>query len=117
MLRLCVARRSLSEISCAKRKQPAIPHGLLDQLLTGAEAKTAFAKDGLLDELKKAVAARALNAEIEHCLDEGEDAAEMAIAESQFSLRSVRSSLRFRATGYRPSTRSCSPSISGGFLA
>ena len=32
---------------------------LLDQLLAGADPKTAFAKDGLLDELKKAFAERA----------------------------------------------------------
>ena len=44
----------------ARRKQPTIPDQLLDQLLAGADAKTAFAKDGLLDELKKALAERAL---------------------------------------------------------
>jgi hypothetical protein len=38
----------------ARRKEPRIPDHLLDQLLAGAEAKSAFAKDGLLDELKKA---------------------------------------------------------------
>lgn len=57
----------------AKRKQPAIPHEVLDQHLTRADAETAFAKDGLLDELKKALAQRGLNAEIDHCLDEGEE--------------------------------------------
>jgi putative transposase len=45
---------------------------LLDQLLCGADAKTAFEKDGLLDELKKALAERALNAEIDHHLESGE---------------------------------------------
>ncbi|GEO18672.1 hypothetical protein MAE02_63680 [Microvirga aerophila] len=39
---------------------------LLDQLLVGAEAKSAFAQDGLLDELKKALAERAFNAEMDH---------------------------------------------------
>jgi putative transposase len=53
----------------ARRKQPAIPDQLLDQLLAGADAKTAFAKDGLLDELKKAFAERALNAEMDHHLE------------------------------------------------
>ncbi len=60
-------RSGLSEISCeghndgkegtsyGERKQPAISDGLLDQLLAGADPKTAFAKDGLLDELKKAL--------------------------------------------------------------
>ena len=40
----------------ARRKQPIIADALLDQLLGGADPKTAFAKDGLLDELKKALA-------------------------------------------------------------
>ena len=44
-----------------------------DQLLAGADPKTAFAKDGLLDELKKAFAERALNAEIDHHLANGEE--------------------------------------------
>jgi putative transposase len=57
----------------ARRKQPTIPDDLLEQLLAGADAKTAFAKDGLLDELKKALAERALNAEMDHHLDGGED--------------------------------------------
>jgi putative transposase len=42
---------------------------LLDQLLGGADAKTAFDPNGLLDDLKKALAERALNAEIDHHLD------------------------------------------------
>jgi putative transposase len=45
---------------------------VLDQLLAGADAKTAFDKDGLLDELKKALAERALNAEMDHHLEAGE---------------------------------------------
>jgi len=57
----------------ARRKQPVIPDAVLDQLLAGADAKTAFDKDGLLDELKKALAERALNAEMDHHLDAGED--------------------------------------------
>src|SRR5512143_2193167 len=56
----------------ARRKQPSIPDQLVDQLLAGADPKSAFAKDGLLDELKKALAERALNAEIDHHLDSGE---------------------------------------------
>jgi putative transposase len=57
----------------ARRKQPAISDELLDQLLAGADPKTAFAKDGLLDGLKKAFAERALNAEIDHHLNNGEE--------------------------------------------
>jgi len=53
----------------ARRKAPRIPDALLDQLLDGADAKTAFDANGLLDELKKALAERALNAEMDHHLD------------------------------------------------
>ena len=56
----------------ARRKQPLIPDQLLDQLLAGADAKAAFEKDGLLDELKKALAERVLNAEMDHHLETGE---------------------------------------------
>jgi putative transposase len=52
-----------------RRKGPRIPDALLDQLLGGADAKTAFDPNGLLDDLKKALAERALNAEIDHHLD------------------------------------------------
>jgi putative transposase len=54
----------------ARRKQPAIADALLDQLLAGADPKSAFAKDGLLDELKKALAERALNAEMDQHLSD-----------------------------------------------
>ena len=53
----------------ARRKAPIIPDELLDQLLAGRDAQTAFTKDGLLDELKRALAERALNAEMDHHLD------------------------------------------------
>src|SRR5512144_2954376 len=56
----------------ARRKQPVIPDQVLDQLLAGADAKAAFEKDGLLDELKKALAERVLNAEMDHHLETGE---------------------------------------------
>lgn len=52
-----------------RRKEPRIPDTLLDQLLGGVDAKTAFDPSGLLDELKKALAERALNAEIDHHLE------------------------------------------------
>jgi transposase-like protein len=45
-----------------------IPDVLLDQLLAGADPKRAFDADGLLDDLKKALAERALNAEMDHHL-------------------------------------------------
>ena len=55
----------------ARRKEPRIPDAILDQLLAGADAKTAFDQGGLLDELKKALAERALNAEMDHHLAGG----------------------------------------------
>jgi putative transposase len=51
-----------------RRKEPRIPDALLDQLLASADPKTAFEPAGLLDELKKALAERALNAEMDHHL-------------------------------------------------
>ncbi|KTT69041.1 IS256 family transposase [Sphingomonas endophytica] len=52
----------------SRRKEPAIPNELLDQLLAGADAGTALAQGGLLDALKKALTERALNAEMDHHL-------------------------------------------------
>src|SRR5215208_5737045 len=51
-----------------RRKEPKIPDALLDQLLAGADPKSAFDPNGLLDGLKKALAERALNAEMDHHL-------------------------------------------------
>jgi putative transposase len=56
----------------ARRKAARIPDELLDQLLAGADPKTAFDQNGLLDDLKKALAERALNAEMDHHLATGE---------------------------------------------
>jgi putative transposase len=55
-----------------RRKPPVIADALLDQLLDGADARTAFDTDGLIDQLKKALAERALNAEMDHHLVNGE---------------------------------------------
>ena len=52
----------------ARRKEPIISDSILDQLLAGSDAKTAFESNGLLDQLKKALAERALNAEMDHHL-------------------------------------------------
>ncbi len=46
----------------ARRKAPYIPDQLLEQLLAGADPRTAFDPNGLLDGLKRALAERALNA-------------------------------------------------------
>jgi hypothetical protein len=45
---------------------------LVATLLGGADPKTAFDPNGLLDDLKKALAERALNAEMDHHLANGE---------------------------------------------
>jgi len=50
----------------ARCKAPRIPDALLDQLLSGADPKTAFDPNGLLDDPKKAFAERALNAQMDH---------------------------------------------------
>jgi putative transposase len=55
-----------------RRKHPAIPDELLDQLLGGSDPRAALADGGLLDGLKKALAERALNAELDHHLEGGE---------------------------------------------
>src|SRR5215207_256770 len=57
----------------ARRKTPRIPDALLDQLLGGADPKTAFDANGLLDDLKKALAERALNTEMDHHLSSDAD--------------------------------------------
>src|SRR5690348_8943392 len=51
-----------------RRKEPRIPDAILDQLLAGADPKTAFDPNGLIDDLKKALAERVLNAEMDHHL-------------------------------------------------
>lgn len=52
----------------SRRKESAIPTDLLDQLLAGTDAATALDQGGLLDALKKVLAERALNAEMDHHL-------------------------------------------------
>ena len=46
----------------ARRKAPLIPDELQDQLLAGRDPQPALGRDGLVDELKRALAERALNA-------------------------------------------------------
>jgi putative transposase len=53
----------------ARRKAPVIADELLDQLLAGRDPQAALGRDGLIDELKRALAERALNAEMDHHLD------------------------------------------------
>ena len=47
----------------------AIDKELLDQLLAGRDPKELFNKDGLVDELKKALSERILNTEIDEHLE------------------------------------------------
>ena len=58
----------------SRRKDPAIPDAILDQLLAGGTASAAFDQGGLLDSLKKALTECALNAEMDHHLA-GDDSA------------------------------------------
>lgn len=58
----------------ARRKEPIIPDAIVDQLLAGADPKTIFDPNGLIDDLKKAFAERVLNAEMDHHLDGDEEA-------------------------------------------
>jgi putative transposase len=51
-----------------RRKEPAIPKGLLNLLLAGGDASAAFDQDGLLDSPKKAFTERALGTEMDHHL-------------------------------------------------
>ena len=66
----------------------AIKKDILDQLLAGRDPKDAFAKDGLLDDLKKALAERVLNAELDDHLD-GESAAGKPNRRNGFSKKTV----------------------------
>ena len=53
----------------AGRKKPVIADDLLDQLPAGRDPQAVFSKDGLFDDLKRALAERALNAEMDHHMD------------------------------------------------
>jgi putative transposase len=92
-----------------RRKAPAIPDELLDQLLAGADAKTAFDANGLLDNLKKALAERVLNAEMDHHLA-GEDSSNgrNGYGRKAVTTASIRSSLPNISAAFPVSTtRSC----------
>ena len=57
-----------------RRKGPAIPDDLLDQLLTGGNAAMALDLGALVNALKKALADRALTAEVDCHLGDGAEA-------------------------------------------
>src|SRR5271165_367680 len=66
----------------------AIKKDTLDELLSGRNPKDVFSKDGLFDELKKALAERILNAELDDHLD-GESAAGKANHRNGYSKKTV----------------------------
>ena len=66
----------------------AIKKDTLDQLLSGRDPKEVFSKDGLFDELKKALAERVLNAELDDHL-EGEAAAGKSNHRNGYSKKTV----------------------------
>ena len=53
----------------ARRKKPVIPDDVLDQVLAGRVVRTMSDADALLGDMKKALAERLLNAELDHHLD------------------------------------------------
>jgi len=55
------------------RKRPSIADELLDELLQGEDALAAFQSGELVQVLKKALAERILNAEMDHHLDADEE--------------------------------------------
>jgi putative transposase len=66
----------------------AIKKDTLDELLSGRDPKAVFSKDGLFDELKKALAERVLNAELDEHL-EGEAAAGKGNHRNGYSKKTV----------------------------
>ena len=66
----------------------AIKKDTLDELLSGRDPKEVFSKHGLFDELKKALAERVLNAELDEHLD-GEAAAGQANHRNGYSKKTV----------------------------
>lgn len=51
-----------------------LSNSVLDQLLQETDPQTLFSKDGLIDQLKKRLAERILNAELDHHLDQDDEA-------------------------------------------
>ena len=58
----------------SRRKEPVIPAELLDRLLAGTDAASALDQGGLLDSLKRALADRALGAEMDYHLGSDDQA-------------------------------------------
>jgi len=58
----------------AANKDERITNEMVDQLLAGRDPATVFSSGGLVDELKKRLAERMLNAELDHHLDSAAEA-------------------------------------------
>ncbi len=67
----------------------AIEKEVLDQLLAGRDPNEVFAKDGLLDDLKKALSERILNAELDEHLEDEREAGVSANRRNGTSKKSV----------------------------
>ena len=66
----------------------AIEKEILDQLLASRDAHELFAKDGLLDELKKALSERMLSAELDdHLESEGAGLSDILCTRPVFVIR------------------------------
>ena len=92
----------------ARRRAPAIPDELLDQLLAGGDAAAALNSGDLENALKKALAERALSAEMDyHLSDEAEaENSRTAMAASLCRPARGRARLRSRETVRAASIRS-----------
>lgn len=77
-----------------RRKSPVIPDALLDQLLAGSDAAAELNSGGLLDALKKALAERALNAEMDYHLG---DEAEAGNTRNGYGRKTVTTDTGYRA--------------------
>ena len=73
----------------SRRKEPVIPAEILDQLLAGTDAAAALDQGGLLDVLKKALAERALNAEMDYHLGDNEQAGNSRNGYGRKTIRSI----------------------------
>ena len=96
----------------------AIDKDVLDQLLAGRDPDEVFARGGLLDDLKKALSERILNAELdEHLVGEAvpgrPNRKRRRLAQDGADGDVEGAPGRGLATGRAPSSRSSSPSTSG----
>src|ERR1700694_1653251 len=78
----------------------AIEKELLDQLLAGRDPKDVFNKDGLVDELKKALSERILNAEIDEHLDGAATAASSGTDLNGMAVQSAVREIKSRLTRF-----------------